>query len=69
MFPPLDAPSAAELSTKIDAAAARTDATISSAQDTADTARTVAIVAVLVAVVAIVLAILGWRRAGRSATA
>ena len=69
MFPAVDAPSTTDLSTKIDAAAARTDPSISSAQDTADSARTVAIIAVVVAVVAIVLAIVGWRRGGRSATA
>ena len=69
MFPAVDAPSTADLSTKIDAAAARTDTSISSAQDTADSARTVAIIAVVVAVAAIVLAVVGWRRAGRSATA
>jgi hypothetical protein len=68
MFPPVDAPSNAELSTKLDAASARTDTSISSAQSTADTARTVAIVAVIVALIAIVLAIVGWRRGGRPAT-
>jgi hypothetical protein len=65
MFPAIDAPSTTDLSTKIDAAAARTDTSISAAQDAADNARTVAIVAVLIAVVAIVLGIIGWRRAGK----
>jgi hypothetical protein len=68
MFPPVDAPSNAELNTKVDAASARTDASISSAQDAADSAKTVAIVAVVVALGAIVLAVIGWRR-GRTNTA
>ena len=69
MFPPVEAPSTAELSTKIDAAATRTDASISSAQDAADSARTVAIIAIIVAVVAIVLGALGWQRARKATTA
>ena len=69
MFPAVDAPSTTDLSTKIDAASARTDTSISTAQDAADNARTVAIVAIVVAVVAIVLGIIGWRRAGKGASA
>ncbi|HJX08647.1 MAG TPA: hypothetical protein VJ736_11310 [Actinomycetota bacterium] len=64
MFPPVDAPSNADLNTKLDAASARTDTSIASAHDAADTARTVAIVAFIVAVIAIVLAIVAWRRRG-----
>jgi hypothetical protein len=69
MFPAVDAPSTADLSTKIDAASARTDTSISAAQDAADNARTVAIVAIVIAAVAIVLGIIGWRRAGKGASA
>ena len=57
MFPPIDAPSAADLATKVTVQAARTDAAISSAQRSADTARTVAIGAIVVAIVAIGFAI------------
>ena len=69
MFPPVEAPSTAELSTKIDAAATRTDASITSAQDAADSARTVSIVAIIVALVAIVLGAIGWQRARKATTA
>jgi hypothetical protein len=69
MFPPVDAPSNADLSAKLDAASTRTDASISSAQDAADSAKTVAIIAVVVAVIAVVLAVIGWRRAPRKTTA
>jgi len=62
MFPPVDAPSNADLNAKLDAASTRTDASISSAHDAADTAKTVAIIAVVVALIAIVLAVVGWRR-------
>ena len=68
MFPPVDAPSTADLNAKLDAASTRTDASISSAQDAADSAKTVAIVAVVAALIAIVLAVIGWRR-GRTSTA
>ena len=68
MFPPMDAPSNADLNAKLDAASMRTDASISSAQDAADSAKTVAIVAVVIALIAIVLAVIGWRR-GRTSTA
>ncbi len=57
MFPPVEAPSTADLATKVTVQAARTDEAISSAQRSADTARTVAIGAVVVAIVAIGLAI------------
>jgi hypothetical protein len=69
MFPPVEAPSTAELSTKIDAAATRTDASITSAQDAADSARTVSIIAIIVALVAIVLGAIGWQRARKATTA
>jgi hypothetical protein len=62
MFPPVDAPSNADLNAKLDAASTRTDASISSAQDAVNSAKTVAIIAVVVAVIAIVLAVIGWRR-------
>ena len=68
MFPPVDAPSNADLNAKLDAASTRTDASIASAQDAASSAKTVAIVAVVVALIAIVLAVIGWRR-GRTTTA
>ncbi len=64
MFPAQDAPTAADLNAKVDAASARTDSSIASAQDAADSAKTVAIIAVVVAIVAIVAAVIGWRRAG-----
>src|SRR4051794_6324602 len=69
MFPPVDAPSNADLNTKLDAASTRTTASISSARDAADSAKTVAIVAVVVALIAIVLAVIGWRRGARTTTA
>ncbi|HEX3300692.1 MAG TPA: hypothetical protein VHW68_11355 [Actinomycetota bacterium] len=68
MFPPVDAPSTADLNAKLDAASTRTDASISAAQDAADSAKTVAIVAVVAALIAIVLAVIGWRR-GMTSTA
>jgi len=57
MFPPIEAPSSADLAAKISAEAARTDEAVASAQSAADTARLVAIAAAIVAVVAIGLAI------------
>ena len=68
MFPPVDAPSTADLNAKLDAASTRTDASISAAQDAAASAKTVAIVAVVAALIAIVLAVIGWRR-GMTSTA
>lgn len=62
MFPPVEAPSNADLATKISAETARTDEAVSSAQDAADTARNVAIVATIVAIVALGLAIASRRR-------
>ena len=62
MFPPVAAPSNADLATKISAETARTDEAVSSAQDAADTARNVAIVATIVAIVALGLAIASRRR-------
>jgi hypothetical protein len=69
MFPPVDAPSNAELNTKIDSASTRTDASISSAQDAANSAKTVAIVAIVIALIAMVLAVIGWRRGAKTTTA
>jgi hypothetical protein len=66
MFPAQDAPTAADLNAKVDAASARTDSSITSAQDAADSAKTVAIIAVVVAIAAIVVAVIGWRRGGTS---
>ena len=57
MFPPVEAPSSADLAAKISAEAARTDEAVASAQNAADTARNVAIAAAIVAIVAIGLAI------------
>jgi len=69
MFPPVEAPSTADLTAKLTAEAARTDEAVSSAQSTADTARTVAFAAVVVAVVAIGLAVAARRgRTERMAT-
>ena len=62
MFPPVEAPSNADLAAKISAETARTDEAVSSAQSAADTARNVAIVATLVAIVALGLAIASRRR-------
>lgn len=62
MFPPVTAPSNADLAAKITAETARTDAAVSSAQDAADTARNVAIVSTIVAIVALGLAIASRRR-------
>ncbi len=62
MFPPVEAPSNADLAAKITAETARTDEAVSSAQDAADTARNVAIVATIVAIVALGLAIASRRR-------
>jgi hypothetical protein len=62
MFPPVEAPSNADLAAKITAETARTDEAVSSAQDAADTARNVAIAATIVAVVALGLAIASRRR-------
>jgi hypothetical protein len=64
MFPPVDAPSNTDLNAKLDATSARTDSSITSAQDAADSAKTVAIIAVVGAIVAIVVAVIGWRRGG-----
>ena len=61
MFPPVEAPSNADLAAKISAETARTDEAVSSAQDAAGTARNVAIVATIVAVVALGLAIANRR--------
>ena len=68
MFPPVDAPSNADLNAKLDAASTRTDASISSAQDAANSAKTVATIALVVALIAIVLAVIVGRR-GRTTTA
>src|ERR1044072_2731394 len=64
VFPPVDAPSNTDLNAKLDATSARTDSSITSAQDAADAAKTVAIIAVVGAIVAIVVAVIGWRRGG-----
>jgi hypothetical protein len=64
MFPPIQAPSAADLSTKLDATAARADSAVADAQDAASRARLVAIAAVVVAVVALGIAIASRRRTG-----
>ena len=61
MFPPVEAPSSADLAAKISAEAARTDEAVASAQDAADTARNVAIAAAIVALVAIGLAVASRR--------
>jgi len=68
MFPPLDAPSNADLAAKIDAEATRTAGALSSAQRAADTARNVAVAALIVAVVAIGLTIVRTGRRGRAVT-
>lgn len=62
MFPPVEAPSNADLAAKISAEAARAEEAVSSAQNAADTARNVAIAAAVVAIVAIGLAIASRRR-------
>jgi hypothetical protein len=62
MFPPVEAPSNADLAAKISAEAARVDEAVSSAQNAADAARNVAIAAAVVAIVAIGLAIASRRR-------
>lgn len=67
MFPPVEAPSTADLSAKVDQAAARTDAAVADARSAASQARTIAIVAVVVAIVAIVVAVSSRRSAARPA--
>jgi hypothetical protein len=67
MFPAVQAPSAADLSTKLDQTAARADSAVSDAKDAASQARVVAIAAIVVAVVALGIAIASRRRTGAPA--
>jgi hypothetical protein len=69
MFPAVQAPTNADLATRIDQGSARTDAAIAAANDAADQARLVAIVAVIVAIVAIGLAIASRRAPKERASA
>ena len=69
MFPAENAPSTADLATRIDAETARIDNAIASANDAADSARTLAIVAGVIAVIAVVVAIVAVARSRRSSGA
>jgi hypothetical protein len=68
MFPAIQAPSAADLSTKLDQSTARADAAVADARDAADQARVVAIAAIAVAVVALGIAIASRHRTGAAAS-
>jgi hypothetical protein len=67
MFPPVDAPSTADLSAKLDQATARADAAAAVARSAASQARTIAILAVVVAVVALIVAVIVSRRSAARA--
>jgi hypothetical protein len=69
LFPPVQAPTATELATKIDQEADRTTDAIASANNAADSARTIAIVAAVLAIVALVAAVVAITRARRSTLA
>jgi len=62
MFPAVQAPSAAELSAKLDQTTARADAAVTDAKDAATQARVVAIAAIAIAVVALGIAVASRRR-------
>jgi len=69
MFPAVNAPSTADLATRIDHESARTTAEIASANDAAESARSMAILAGVVAVLAVIVAIVAVARSRRSAGA
>jgi hypothetical protein len=61
MFPPVQAPTGAELSAKVDQASSRADAAVADANSAANQARSIAIAAGVLAIVAIVVAVLSRR--------
>jgi hypothetical protein len=63
-FPAVQAPSATELSAKVDQATARADAQVQDANAAATQARAIAIAAVIIAAVALAVAIVSRRRKG-----
>lgn len=69
MFPPVQAPSNAELASRVDAESARSADAVSAAKDAANQSRLVAIVAVIVAIVALIVAIMGRGRSKGAAAA
>lgn len=69
MFPPVEAPSNAELATKVDQNATRNIDAIASANDAADSARTVAIVGCVLGLIGIAVAIVAITRSRRNAAA